>query len=340
MIINYSNIINYLCSNGLKTFADAVEGNFKVEKRIALNSTFVIDEALLLKQSYAFDKFREQSLKNEFFIYWADWKDSENWNLKKHTPRIEKNNQNYFDSLRLILVRKFIPNSVSLLEYLRDHQTSHSSEVEKIFQYLTSLLQNLHEKFYITNKIYINKNKNWMVLNKNMPTLFYYLLQPDYQPKNLIESVFQKKLKEKQYDVLFNQYSNEWKKKDFIIHGDLRLENILIEISDGKYNGKILLIDWELCQLGDPIWDIAQLNFELTLRDNRINDISTNYKLLEGLRSIYKLTDDDKNRDKFNYYTQLFSLIRFYNGLNQNENKYNSTTLKSKIELFFEKIKS
>jgi aminoglycoside phosphotransferase (APT) family kinase protein len=41
-----------------------------------------------------------------------------------------------------------------------------------------------------------------------------------------------------------------------LIHGDLRFDNILVaNASSGSTDLK--LVDWELCQRGDPAWDVA-----------------------------------------------------------------------------------
>jgi aminoglycoside phosphotransferase (APT) family kinase protein len=41
-----------------------------------------------------------------------------------------------------------------------------------------------------------------------------------------------------------------------LIHGDLRLDNVLVPILAAERTS-VKLIDWELCQRGDPVWDAA-----------------------------------------------------------------------------------
>ncbi len=41
-----------------------------------------------------------------------------------------------------------------------------------------------------------------------------------------------------------------------LIHGDLKLDNCLLEDADGT-EVRLRLIDWELAGLGDPVWDLA-----------------------------------------------------------------------------------
>lgn len=44
----------------------------------------------------------------------------------------------------------------------------------------------------------------------------------------------------------------DWR-AETVIHGDVRSENLLIPAAQGR----MLLVDWELVQLGDPAWDLA-----------------------------------------------------------------------------------
>jgi tRNA A-37 threonylcarbamoyl transferase component Bud32 len=47
-------------------------------------------------------------------------------------------------------------------------------------------------------------------------------------------------------------------KADTVIHGDTRLENfILCRSSDSKSGFEVKLVDWELADMGDPLWDCA-----------------------------------------------------------------------------------
>lgn len=47
-----------------------------------------------------------------------------------------------------------------------------------------------------------------------------------------------------------------WQRSESVIHGDVRSENLLI-LDGASDTPKVLLVDWELAQIGDPAWDLA-----------------------------------------------------------------------------------
>lgn len=42
-----------------------------------------------------------------------------------------------------------------------------------------------------------------------------------------------------------------------LIHGDFKWNNVLIQQDSGGMPARVLLLDWELAQLGDPAWDVG-----------------------------------------------------------------------------------
>ena len=49
------------------------------------------------------------------------------------------------------------------------------------------------------------------------------------------------------------QIGNKWQVKS-LIHGDIRFANFILT---GSTKTKIKLIDWEISDFGDPLWDVA-----------------------------------------------------------------------------------
>ncbi|MDH3525268.1 MAG: aminoglycoside phosphotransferase family protein [Acidobacteriota bacterium] len=44
---------------------------------------------------------------------------------------------------------------------------------------------------------------------------------------------------------------------DTVIHGDIRSDNVLLRAEPASEAGRLLLVDWEFVQIGDPAWDLA-----------------------------------------------------------------------------------
>jgi thiamine kinase-like enzyme len=42
-----------------------------------------------------------------------------------------------------------------------------------------------------------------------------------------------------------------------LIHGDFKWNNVLVQQDSGGIPARVLLLDWELAQLGDPAWDVG-----------------------------------------------------------------------------------
>jgi Ser/Thr protein kinase RdoA (MazF antagonist) len=69
----------------------------------------------------------------------------------------------------------------------------------------------------------------------------------------------------------FEQLSACWR-TECVIHGDVRLDNILVQSDDSGSAGglKVWIVDWEMVQVGDPAWDVAG-----ALQDFLVNWVST-----------------------------------------------------------------
>lgn len=256
MLLTLHNIAFYLMDKGLLDPETIVRGEWTVHNRSARNQNFATNlgynhHRYLVKQARGFDREKTDSLRIEATCYWLANNDEQYSALQRFLPRYYD-----FDQLHSILVTELMADMENLLDFFL--RTGHWGEVS-IAQRLGELLASYHSQLDER----LRDSRSFSLFQKQKPWIFN-LVQQGPTPENVLPPEHNA---ERQLLDLISR-NNELKKMvaevesiwqiSSLFHGDVKFNNFLIRYDpDGAAPTDIRLIDWELADVGDPLWDVA-----------------------------------------------------------------------------------
>ncbi|MFN0175148.1 MAG: phosphotransferase [Saprospiraceae bacterium] len=254
MLLSYENIAHYLLEKGLIELDSIMQGEFSVRDQSSRNANFAVNleykPAYLVKQVRAQDQEKRETLRIEATCYWLANNDEAYRSLQGFLPRYYE-----YDYLHHILVLELLPDVQNLHEYYRGASIFPTSVAEKLADLLASY--HTHETGVV------EKQKSFSLFKKRKPWVFTlsennlsdWLNNPtlgngEKQSVKLI-------LENKEFMEHLRLVGEDWEMKS-LTHGDVKFPNFLIN-SDFTLDNEpdIRLIDWELADIGDPLWDVA-----------------------------------------------------------------------------------
>ena len=246
MYVNLDNISKYLIKNELLSKQTVVAGTLSVVDMSKKNRNLKVlqnnDSNYLIKQPFEGDVFSSLSVAREGKFYSVIESESSLHNLKKTIPALIKN-----DVTNNIVITRFIENKGTLNHYDSNSDPDYAHYISDF----ASQIANFHKESYA----HVG-NSGLSFLPKSFPLVLYVVhpipeLFTFFSPYNLeLLKTFQQ---DPDIAQLFSGLRQGWKVQT-LIHGDLKLENVLI-----GQDGSIKIIDWELISLGDPAWDVANV---------------------------------------------------------------------------------
>ncbi len=245
MQLTPENIFHYLSRRELINESAVIKGKFLVQSERTRNNIFKIkitpSDSIFIKQM-AKDAASNQLIQREIYAYQLFRKDKNFEELKKSVPTLLG-----YDSENNVLITNLFHKATSLHEYYMQ-QKDFNNELAKE---QGSILSACH-------RVNINQVKT-----KIFPKLLPWVLQlhkfeahqffPNHPSSAKIISII-KENSLLQSELL--KLSNDWK-FSHLIHGDVKWINFLVVNENGQQTQR--LIDWELSDIGDPIWDVAGL---------------------------------------------------------------------------------
>lgn len=261
LLLNPLNLPHFLLNHQLITPDDLVTNRFTIHQQSSRNINYIINKkkenGLFIKQIRTLDAEKIHTLKREATCYW----------LGSHHPSFTEwkdmmPSYNFYDFNNHILVSSFI-DALSLDSFITTLQIDMPSDIPI-------------ELAQLLNKCHKPSLKEEMLSNykKYFPAEIPYVLK---MAEDLFNSswreneVYRKDLLElirsdQDYLNQTNKIIKSWQ-KSAVIHSDIKFQNILI-----NNQNSLKIIDWETCDIGDPLWDvsavfhmylIAWMNFEL-----------------------------------------------------------------------------
>lgn len=254
MLLSYENIAHYLLEKGLISPESIIKGDFSVRDQSSRNANFAVNReyspAYLVKQVRAHDQEKRETLRIEATCYWLANNDGAYQSLRNFLPRYFE-----YDYLHHILILELLPGVQNMHEYYRSAGVFPASAAVKLADMLATY--HTHEAGALENQksfSLFKKRKPWVfTLSEssladwlNMPTLG----KAEKQSVQLI-------LGNREFMEYLRRTGEDWEMKS-LIHGDVKFPNFLINNDFIPGNEPdIRLIDWELADIGDPLWDVA-----------------------------------------------------------------------------------
>jgi aminoglycoside phosphotransferase (APT) family kinase protein len=286
MLLTESNIVHYLLDCGLFDKASFLCGKFSCHPGNSRHKHYIVNKNFdnnryFIKQALGSTTEKILSLEREGLFYTMAALDSIFLPLQKYLP---------------ISLHHDKRNAILVLEYLKDYTSIYDK-----FLYQQSFDNNavataIADALYLLHSIPSNSverltDDNYITISKpgilTLPKVKLHKAKSDAE--NAVLQLI--------YDVpgfinLIADAAKLWQ-PTCIVHGDSKLNNFIKKTDEHKTSNSFLkLIDWELFNTGDPLWDVATV-FQSALTAWVINEDSV-YKINNGNK-----TFDYGNMQKF-----------------------------------------
>jgi serine/threonine protein kinase len=254
MLLTETNIIHYLLDHGLVDAAAFVRGDFSCRTGQNRHTHFIVNKELdthryFVKQAFT-NKEKSASLQREGIFYELAVANKYFQSLQKYLPEIL-----LLDSNNSILVVEYLGEYVNLYDWLMDGHIKENGE--KVALELAAALYFLHsindkDVKELERQDFFYEFKPWILRLPEMKTLTGKTgrSEADENSLQLIFSI-------PGFVQLIEQAATLWE-PSCIIHGDSKLNNFLLKATNNvPATLSFKIIDWELVNTGDPLWDMA-----------------------------------------------------------------------------------
>ncbi|BDS09690.1 phosphotransferase family protein [Aureispira anguillae] len=246
MRLTEKNIHHYLLDKGYLNVQLFMEGDYTLEHHRSRNSIFrVYQEAgtpLFVKQLV------DINTENAYLMQ----KDATAHHLIHHCDvylKARKFIPNFigYDPSNQVLVTELFPTAKNLYEVILEHQTFSTSYAKKIAEILHSFHHPIQEE--------LNHNSSLQFFNQQLPWIIN-VGEPQFMARHETNPVIKTILEHQDLVHNLDRLRLEWKITS-LIHGDVKWVNFVLVGQEEKKEEALKLIDWEIANVGDPLWDVA-----------------------------------------------------------------------------------
>jgi len=243
MRLTKKNITHYLLDKGFLEPSSFMSGDYMLTQMQSRNAIFKIQQqeakGLFVKQLIAQDATNSYLMQKDATSHYLIHQS----NLYKETSNHIPNYYGY-DPYHNILVTEYFANTKNVHEVIyRDKKLSKSHAVK-----MAHILASFH--FDITDEI--KKNSSLQFFSKQIPWILNTSQLLNADPKNITNSVIAEIHKHQDLVKKIEKVASQWETTS-LIHGDIKWMNFIVMPN----NEDIKLVDWEIADLGDPLWDVA-----------------------------------------------------------------------------------
>ncbi len=255
MLLNSDSVVHYLLQRGFLSFESVVEGGLVVLEAPRRNRNFKITQerqpGVFVKQVQEWDPQAIATVQREAWCYSLAKTLPELATLKEMLPEFRA-----YDQQRNVLVLELLAGFESLAEY---QQRLGKFPVE-IAVILADALGAYHRETrdkleHLPQASIFPRMVPWILsIHLQQPGWFQSLSAANSQLLGIVK-------KYDQFATALDQLRAQWKFQS-LIHGDIKWDNCLIQPAsdeNGKSSPKIKVVDWELADLGDPLWDVGAI---------------------------------------------------------------------------------
>jgi Phosphotransferase enzyme family len=245
MFLSSKNLIPYLLQRRFITPEAVVDGGIMIVDSSSRNNNFkvILRDApgYFVKQARTWEQQTVSSLQMEATCYWLAHNDPSSSALQEVIPK-------YFDydASRHILTVELLQEGENLSEY---HRRLGMFPTE-IAEQLGVLLRRYHQ----TTTEIVEKVDRQQVFRKQAPWILSvhqsnHLTGLSAANSQLIQIV----QRYPEFHQALNALRSQWRVRA-LIHGDIKWDNCVL-FQNGNAIPQMKLVDWELADFGDPLWD-------------------------------------------------------------------------------------
>lgn len=275
MRLTKRHIHHYLMDKGYLNPQSIVAGKYIVSQTSSRNSIFKITHGepsgLFVKQLMDMDVQNIYLMQKDATVHYLIHNDS---NFKKTATYLPK--YYGYDPKENVFVTEYFPEAQNLYQLKVQQRKITLSQANQIAEILNSFHFDLSDQ--------INENPSLQFFSHIVPWILNMGNKhiPDHlHPTNPVPSLIKK-----QSGIVkhLRRLRENWKGNS-LIHGDVKWVNFID--NDPKSDNGLKLIDWEIADIGDPLWDVAGvfqsfLSFWTYSFDNQ----NFSFKKLNGLEDV------------------------------------------------------
>jgi hypothetical protein len=253
MLLNSDSVAHYLLQRGFMTYESVVDGDLLIVEAPRRNRNFKIirqrHPGLFVKQVQQWDAQAISTIQREAWVYSLAQTVPELAALAELSPGFRS-----YDPQRHLLVLELLSGYESLAEH---HHRLGKFPVE-IAEALAEALGRYHletkgKLAQLPQASVFPKMAPWVLsIHQHQPGWFQSLSAANSQLLEIVK-------KYDQFATTLDDLRRQWEHNS-LIHGDIKWDNCLIQpASGGDDKLKLRLIDWELADLGDALWDVGAI---------------------------------------------------------------------------------
>jgi len=243
MRLTKKNTAAYLTNKGFLDIDDLMNGDFQLTQSQSRNSIFQVSRGnktgLFVKQLVSMDTQNVYLMQKDATVHYMIHKLDIFKNVKQFVPK-------YFgyDPKTQVLVTGYFPDAQNLVEWSEARKELSVDQGVEIATILSAFHLDLTEE--------IPNNSSLQFFNRDLPWILNISSMPNNQTDTLLKMIEDDEFLSTQLEEMRHNWSG-----DSMVHGDIKLVNFVAVNEDGKE--KVKVIDWEIANIGDPLWDVAGL---------------------------------------------------------------------------------
>ena len=258
MLLNSDSVVHYLLQRGLLSFDSVVDGDLMVVEAPRRNRNFKLyrqrGTGVFVKQVQQWDGQAIATVQREAACYSLAQSLPELSALSPLLPKFKS-----YDPVRHVVVLELLSGFETLAERHQRLGTFPTQLAESLADALGSYHRSTRDKLESLPQASIfPRIAPWAFsLHLQQPEWFQSLSTANSQLLQIIK-------KYDQFATALDGLRAQWNHTS-LVHGDIKWDNCLVQMETlqaGTENGSkpvVKVVDWELADLGDPLWDVAAI---------------------------------------------------------------------------------
>lgn len=281
MILTARNLLQYLLAKDLVTSETVVDGDFAVIDVSGRNRNFKVvrqhNASLFVKQVRNLSEQSIAMLQCEAACYWLSLNEKDFAALAPMMPQFFS-----YDLERQVLITGLITNGEDLGQHFR--------RVHKVSPNVAGELGRLLGTYYRDAGDRLKDSPQAAIFPRQIPWILSRERRNSHPFKELSKAtsqLFDYVEGSPELCIALDQLRDNWLPTT-LMHGDMRLENCILSISNGESQFNLKIVDWELADFGDPCWDIGSIiQAFMSARIISLPPVETSLSLKQVLASIW-----------------------------------------------------
>lgn len=247
MLLSAQNLIPHLLERRFLAPEAVVDGGIMIVDASSRNNNFKVilrnAPGYFVKQVRTWEPQAVSSLQMEATCYWLAHNDPSSSTLQEVIPR-------YFDydASKHILIVELLQEG----ENLSEHHRRLGMFPTEIAEHLGALLSRYHQA---TTGI-LEKGDRQQLFRKQAPWILSVHQSSHFTGLSAANSqLIQIVQQHPEFHQALDALRSQWRVRA-LIHGDIKWDNCVL-FQNGNGNPQLKLVDWELADLGDPLWDVG-----------------------------------------------------------------------------------